>query len=305
MALPIVHHPDYDAASVGSDHRFPMRKFSQVAKRLLEDGLVAPGGFYEPVHALESWLTLAHTPRYVDGVLNGTLTRIEQRQIGFEMTGAVARRSRAAVAGTLLAGRLALEQGVACNTAGGSHHAHADYGAGFCVFNDVAVAIEVLLAEGAISSALVLDCDVHQGDGTARMFDGRNEVTTVSVHCETNWPTRRARSDHDVDVPEGTGDMAYLALLRELLEALLKRNRPDIVFYNAGVDPHQDDRLGKLSLTDQGIADREHLVLSALIAKGIPVVGVLGGGYARDVDHLAFLHTRLHGSAASILSQNV
>ena len=301
MPLPIVHHPDYDAKSVSDDHRFPMRKFARVAEQLVEDGLVAPGGFYEPIHAPQAWLELVHTPRYVDGVLNQSLSRQEMRRIGFDVTSSVSQRSRAAVSGTVLTARLALEHGAACNTAGGSHHAHADFGAGFCVFNDVGVAARLLLEEGQISSALILDCDVHQGDGTARMFETMPDIVTVSIHCEENWPVRKANSDHDIGLPEGTGDAVYLEALERTLTDALERYAPDIVFYNAGVDPHIHDRLGKFALTDHGIAVRDARVFELCAQRDIPVAGVLGGGYSQDIHHLAGLHTSLHRGALASL----
>ena len=217
-------------------------------------------------------------------------------------TDSVATRARAASGGTLLAARLALEQGIACNTAGGSHHASAESGAGFCVFNDVAVAARRLLAEGAIGKALVVDLDVHQGDGTARIFEGDPSVFTLSMHAEKNFPHRKATSDLDIELADGTGDAAYLEKLWEILPALLRGVRPDIVFFNAGVDPHADDRLGRLSLTDEGLGRREAYVLGACLSLEIPVVGVIGGGYDADIDRLAGRHAILHRTAKSLYS---
>lgn len=300
--LPIIHHNAYVARDVPATHRFPMGKFRAVAERCVAEGLVRSfDGFHRPAPAPANWLQLAHDPTYVDQVLTQTVPEALERRIGFKMTADVAMRSRCAVAGTALAARLALEHGAACNTAGGSHHAFADGGAGFCVFNDVAVAARLLLAEGAVRRVLVIDLDVHQGDGTARIFQDDPRVFTLSVHCEENWPRRKAVSDMDVGLAQGTADAAYLKTARDAVNGALEASRPDLVFYNAGVDPHRDDRLGLLDLTDEGLAARERLVFESVMSRGIPITGVLGGGYSRDLDALARRHTLLHLAGAAAL----
>jgi len=217
------------------------------------------------------------------------------------MTAPVAMRSRCAVAGTALAARLALEHGAACNTAGGSHHAARDGGAGFCVFNDVAVAARLMQEEGLARRILVIDLDVHQGDGTARIFENDPSVFTLSVHCEQNWPRRKAVSDMDVGVERGTGDASYLKIARTAVVDALEASRPDLVFFNAGVDPHKEDRLGLLDLTDAGLQQREAMVFDEVLRRGVPIVGVLGGGYSRDLDALATRHAYLHEAAAQAI----
>ena len=300
--LPIVFHDAYVADDVPAGHRFPMGKFRAVAEEIVRAGLIEDmHSFHRPVPAPASWLQLAHDPSYVDQVLTGTAPTDLQRRIGFKMTEPVALRSRCAVAGTALAARLALEHGAACNTAGGSHHAAYEGGAGFCVFNDVAVAACLLLEEGLIARALVIDLDVHQGDGTARLFENDPRVFTLSVHCEQNWPRRKAVSDLDIGLEAGSGDKPYLAAAREAIESALEASRPDLVFFNAGVDPHREDRLGLLDLTDAGLAAREALVFEAAMRRGAPVVGVLGGGYAHDVHTLAKRHVLLHRAGAAAL----
>lgn len=300
--LAIVHHPAYVARDVPATHRFPMGKFAAVAERLIADGLVADQSqFHRPIPAPAAWLELAHAPGYVDQVLSGAAPRPAARRIGFAVSEAVTLRARCAVAGTALAARLALEHGAACNTAGGSHHADAEGGAGFCVFNDVAVAARLLLAEGAVSRVLVADFDVHQGDGTARIFADEPRVLTLSVHCAQNWPRRKAISDIDVALERGTGDAAYLAAARSAFDAALAASRPDLVFFNAGVDPHREDRLGLLDLTDEGLRAREAMVFEAALRRGVPVCGVLGGGYLRDIDALARRHVFLHHAGAEAL----
>ncbi|ALL14999.1 histone deacetylase [Caulobacter henricii] len=296
MSPPIVHHPAF-RAEMPEGHRFPMDKFSRLAAVLVAEALTGPEGFHRPdLIDLES-LLLVHDEAYVHGVLDLTLPADIVRRIGLPNSESVATRARAATGGTLLTARLALEHGLACNTAGGSHHAAADSGAGFCVFNDVAVAARRLLHEGAIGKALVVDLDVHQGDGTARIFADDSAVFTFSMHAEKNFPARKAVSDLDVELADGTGDAAYLAKLADILPALLDRERPDLVFFNAGVDPHADDKLGRLSLSDEGLARREAYVLDCCLARRIPLAGVIGGGYDPDLDRLAQRHAILHRAA--------
>ncbi|WP_157070012.1 histone deacetylase family protein [Aureimonas frigidaquae] len=271
-----------------------MSKFSRIAEILAEDGIVGPAGFHPAVPASESWLERAHDPAYVQRILTGTATRAEEKAIGFAVDARVTQRSLHATGGTVVAARLALEHGLACNTAGGSHHAGPHGGAGFSVFNDVAVAAATLIADGDVQRCLVFDCDVHQGDGTARIFAQDPAVYTLSIHCARNYPTDKATSDRDVALPDGVVDAAYLALLPALLTQSFAAAAPDIVFYNAGVDPHMDDRLGRLSLSDGGLAERDRRVIGFFRERGIPVVGVIGGGYSRDIDALARRHTILH-----------
>ena len=274
-----------------------MGKFGAIARVLRALDF---GPFYEPAPAPAAWIALAHDRTYVDQVISANVPQKIAREIGFPMTDSVGLRARTASAGTTLTARLALEHGIACNTAGGSHHARHEHGAGFCVFNDVAVAIRVLQADGAIARALVIDCDVHQGDGTAWIFEHDPTVSTVSLHGEKNYPVRKAPSTLDVPLPDGMEDAAYLAVLRETLEAALAMPA-DIVFYNAGVDPHRDDRLGRLALTDEGIAARDRLVITEVRRRGLPLAGVLGGGYMQDVDALARRHAILHLTARDVL----
>ena len=297
MSLPpFVHHPAY-RADMPAGHRFPMNKFERLAQVLRAEGL-APDGFREPEPASFELLAGAHDPAYVQAVFEGTLDRDAVRRLGLPMTPSVAARARAATGGTLLAARLALAGGLSCNTAGGSHHAARGYGAGFCVFNDVAVAAQALLDEGQVARVLVVDLDVHQGDGTAFIFADDPRVFTWSVHGAKNFPARRAQSDLDIDLPDGTEDAAYLGAVADHLPNLLDRVRPDLVFYNAGVDPHADDRLGRLALTDAGLLARDGYVLERCLGWGAPVCGVIGGGYGADIDALAHRHATLHRAAA-------
>jgi acetoin utilization deacetylase AcuC-like enzyme len=297
MPLAIVHHPFFNA-DLPEGHRFPMAKFRRLAELLTETGIVRPGGFHEPDPANPETIMLVHDESYVRDVLEQTVPAMIEREIGLPVNTDVAQRSRCASGGTLLTGRLALERGIACNTAGGSHHARRSHGAGFCVFNDVAVAIRALQRDGAIETAMVIDCDVHQGDGTAEIFAGDTGVFTLSVHAEKNYPVRKVASDMDIGLADGTGDAAYLETVRDAVGAALERLRPDIVFYNAGVDPHEDDRLGRLALTDNGLEQRDTWIIDKVRSAGVALAGVIGGGYSDDIDALARRHATLHRAAS-------
>lgn len=277
-----------------------MDKFRLVMTRLLQDQVVAPKQVYRPEPASFDQLSLVHDPAYVQAITSQTVRDEVVRRIGLPITASVARRSMAANGGTILTAKLALEHGLACNTAGGSHHAFADQGSGFCVFNDVAVAATLLMAEGKVERVLIIDLDVHQGDGTAKIFEDEPAVFTFSMHCRTNFPARKQQSDLDLALEPHTGDDDYLQRLREVLPGILAEQRPDLVFFNAGVDPHLADKLGRLALSEGGLQQRERYVLENCLERGIPVACVLGGGYAPDLDFLAFLHTIVHRTAASL-----
>lgn len=299
MTLPIVYHPDY-MAPLRPGHRFPMSKYGYLRAALVARGLLpAAGGYIAPAPATVRQVAAVHALDYVERVANQTLRPDETRVIGLPGSAAVARRAFLSAAGTLLAARLALEHGVAANAAGGSHHAGPDGGAGFCVFNDVAVAAQALIAEGRVRRVLILDCDVHQGDGTARIFADRPEVMTVSLHAERNYPARKAISDLDFPLPDGLGDAAYLEMLDHAL-ATLAGFAAEIVFFNAGVDPHAGDRLGRLALSDAGLRARDARVLGWAREAGLPIVCVIGGGYDDDPERLAGRHAITFEEAARL-----
>ena len=299
--LPIVHHPDYDAR-FSPVHRFPMGKYTLLMNALTERGIVERASLHRPGPAPAAWLGLAHDRGYVDRVLSQSVPRAIEKQIGFEVNERVTRRSTLACAGTVLTARLALDEGLACNTAGGSHHAQRDHGAGFCVFNDVAVATEVLRAGGEARRILIIDVDVHQGDGTAAIFADEPDVFTVSIHATNNYPAVKMQSDLDIDLPDGTADDAYLDKLSDALRSALRRfPSPDIAFYLAGVDPHLEDRLGRLSLSDDGLARRDRMVLSQLREQNIPTACVIGGGYSRNMESLGRRHAIVFGVAETLI----
>jgi acetoin utilization deacetylase AcuC-like enzyme len=248
------------------------------------------------------WLDVAHDPDYVDAVLDAAVHRAIERRIGFAVTPEVARRAQLSPGGTWLAAKLALEQGYAANAAGGSHHALPDSGAGFCVFNDLAVAALRLVGEGDASRILIVDCDVHQGDGTAVILAGHPSIATLSIHADKNFPARKARSTVDVALPDGTGDDAYLAALVPALAMLIKSNRPDLILYQAGVDVHAADKLGRLSLSDAGIAARDTHVAQTAHRLGIPLASVMGGGYGDDVMAVAIRHAAVMRTCAAVFA---
>ncbi len=267
-----------------------MSKYGYLREVLIARGLMAPGRYVAPSPASAAQISRAHDPAYVARVFDGRLSREEIRRIGLPGSTKVVRRTRLAAGGTMLATWLALEHGIALNAAGGSHHADREGGAGFCVFNDVAVAIANYLDRGAVGSVLVIDCDVHQGDGTARIFAAEPRVHTLSVHADRNYPPEKAQSDIDLPLPDGTGDAAYLAALEAGIERALSRVRPQIAYYNAGVDVWQGDRLGRLSISREGIRARDQMVIDRLRGAGIPLVCVMGGGYDDDPERLAGHH---------------
>ena len=291
----LAFHYDAHPLELPPGHRFPQSKY-----RLLREHFERHPGLLRmqpgPV-ATEGELALVHTPDYVDAVLMGRLSAAEQREIGFPWTPSVAERSRRSVGATIAAARAALVEGVAANMAGGTHHAYADKGSGYCVFNDVAVAARVLQAMGLAMNMLVIDLDVHQGDGAAEIFRGDGAVFTFSMHCEDNFPVRKQPGDRDIGLPAGLGDEEYLEILSEQVADLLRGPAPALVFYNAGVDPHEGDRLGKLCLSDSGLARRDALVIGACAERGVPIACVLGGGYDHDAMLLARRHALLYAAA--------
>lgn len=280
MSLPLFHHPDY-APPLPPGHSFS-QNFQFSKYEALLPSLAAAGQAVErcePPLMPAEWLMAVHDPAYVEAVLAARVPAAIERRIGIPVTPAVARRTRLVAGGTFAAALRALETGWAANGAGGSHHAGPDGGAGYCVTNDLAIAANRLVGEGRAACVLIVDCDVHQGDGTAQIMAGRDDVITLSIHAEKNFPVRKARSHHDVGLPDGTGDDAYLAALGPVLDALLRRHRPGIVLHQAGVDVHADDRLGRLALSDAGIAAREAMVARACAGAGVPMAVTLGGGY--------------------------
>ena len=297
MELPIVNHPDY-VAQINEDNKFPIQKFGALAEHLLKFGVVKK--FHIPKACSTETLKTSHSLKYINHIRNKTLDIKLQKKIGFPINNSVARRSFVATGGTVLASKLALESKLACNTAGGSHHATFDFGAGYCVFNDVAVAANFLKNKGYAKKILILDLDVHQGNGNAEIFKNDKDVFTFSMHCASNYPAKKSKSDIDVDLKDHMEDEEYLNVLNNNLNKL-NQSRYDFVFYVAGVDIHHEDRLGKLKITDEGINKRDQIVIENFHSKKIPFCGVLGGGYNKSFEKLVELHSMLHKNCAKII----
>ena len=297
MDLPVVNHKDY-FAKIGDDHKFPIEKFGELANYLIKKKIVVK--FHEPYQCSEETLKRAHSENYIKNIKNKTLDKNSIKKIGFPLVDSVVQRSLIATGGTVLASKLAINYGVACNTAGGSHHANYEGGAGYCVFNDVAVAAQYLLDRGLANRILIVDLDVHQGNGSADIFKDNKNVFTFSMHSKSNYPAKKSVSNLDVELEDNTEDKEYIKILKFYLNQLNEENF-DYVFYIAGVDIHFNDRLGKLKISDEGIKERDELVSENFFSKGIPLCGVLGGGYNKDFDKLVELHSFLHQSCAKLI----
>ena len=281
-------------------HRFPAAKYSLLRRRL--EAHAAAGAafeFVEPHAATDEELLRVHDRGYVGRVFSGTLTRDEQRRIGFPWSEPLVERSLRSTGAAIDAAAAAVDDGIAASLAGGTHHAGTSWGEGFCVFNDTAVAAREMQARGAARRVLILDCDVHQGNGTAEIFAADPTVFTMSIHGARNFPLRKHPSSLDVPLDDGTDDDAYLAALAPAVAESFDRGRPDLVFYIAGADPYEHDRLGRLRLTKQGLFDRDRLVLDAARAAGVPLAIVLGGGYSADLDAIVDIHAATMLMAAS------
>jgi acetoin utilization deacetylase AcuC-like enzyme len=271
-------------------HKFPMSKYEALRRRVAESGIVAPGDLREPEAATDQQLHRVHDPVYVRRVREGLLDERELRRIGFPWSPAMVERSLRSAGATVEACRAAMSDGVAVNLAGGTHHAFADRGEGFCVFNDSAVAARAMQAEGLASRVVVIDCDVHQGNGTAAIFAGDPTVFTFSIHGASNYPYRKEASDLDVAVPDGTGDDGYLAALDAALPLVLDLADARLAVYVSGADPHENDRFGRLKLTADGLAERDRRVFEACRAASLPVAVSMAGGYGRDVAATVAIH---------------
>ncbi|KAM3112475.1 histone deacetylase family protein [Phormidesmis sp. 146-33] len=302
MDLPIIYHPQY-VAPLPPDHRFPMMKFKKLYEMLLLESVAIAPQFHFPQRSPQAWIEFVHDSDYVNAYCNGTLDPKAQRRIGLPWSPELVNRTCVAIGGTILTAQLALKQGLACNTAGGTHHAFPAYGSGFCIFNDLAIAARYVQKHKLAQKILIVDLDVHQGDGTAFIFQNDPSVFTFSMHCGVNFPGTKQQSDLDVPLPEGMEDDDYLQTLSNYLPDLLSEVKPDLVLYDAGVDPHLGDRLGKLSLTDTGLFRREMQVLITCVSLGVPIACVIGGGYAEDLDALVYRHSLLHRAASDVYRQ--
>ena len=297
MKLPVVNHQDY-VAKINDDNKFPIRKFGELANYLVNQKIV--DRFYKPDYCSEETLSRAHALEYIASIKKKTIDTKSQKKIGFPINDSVVNRSFRATGGTVLASKLAIDHRIACNTAGGSHHATYNEGAGYCVFNDVAVATRYLQSKGYVKNVLIVDLDVHQGNGTSDIFKNDKSVFTFSMHCKSNYPAKKNKGDLDVGLDDNIEDEEYLKKLKDNI-LLLNKEKYDFVFYVAGVDIHLNDRLGKLKISEDGIKRRDEMIINNFFEKNVPICGVLGGGYNKDFETLVRLHAILHKTCASVI----
>ena len=285
-----IFYTDGIALPLPAGHQFRADKYALLLQRLIEAGLTTSGELTPSEPATNEQLYLVHNPDYVANVLNGKLTDKETRRIGFPWSPQLVERSKRSVGGTIAACRAALEEGISANLGGGTHHAYPDHGEGYCVFNDVAIAARTMQIERSARRIVILDCDVHQGNGTAAIFAGDPTVFTFSIHGEKNFPFHKEHSDMDIALPDGSGDEIYLEALHHGVQSAIDLANPGLAVYIAGADPFAGDRLGRLALTKAGLEERDRQVLNACHAAGLPVAIVLGGGYARKVEDIIDIH---------------
>lgn len=283
-------------------HRFPMEKYDLLPEQLLYEGTITPEAFFQPEALSEEIILRTHSPIYWEKLTHNRLDRREIRNIGFPMRPELVQRGRVIAAGTLACARLAFQHGVALNIAGGTHHAFADRGEGFCIFNDIAIAANELLHQGEINKALVVDLDVHQGNGTAKLFENDPRVFTFSMHGERNYPLRKERSDLDIGLADGCTDRPYLERLRSTLVDLLDDQKPDLVFYLSGVDVLASDKLGRLNLSLAACKERDRFVLQTCLERNIPVAVSMGGGYSKQLAHIIEAHANTFRVAAQLFT---
>ncbi|PZW43898.1 acetoin utilization deacetylase AcuC-like enzyme [Mesonia algae] len=291
--LKIAFHPSY-IHPLPAKHRFPMEKYELLPQQLLYEGTCEPDNFFEPEILNDKYILAVHDAEYYYDFLNLKLTQKEIRRTGFPLSRSLVERERLIAGGTVQAALYALEHGAAMNIAGGTHHAYTDRGEGFCMLNDQAIAAQYLLDKGLAKKILIVDLDVHQGNGTAEIFQNNPAVFTFSMHGEKNYPFRKEKSDLDIGLPNGTNDEAYLAKLKEILPNLLEKVKPDFVFYLSGVDVLATDKLGKLSLSIDGCKERDRFVLQNVRDKNLPIQISMGGGYSEEIKHIVEAHANTY-----------
>ncbi|NMH59119.1 histone deacetylase family protein [Alteromonas ponticola] len=296
MTLPLVFHPIYSQLTLPVRHRFPIEKYAAIKEALLVEG-VDMSNFNLPEAVDFELLENTFDNTYIQQLCSGSLDEKAMRRIGFPWSEQLIRRTRTAVGGTLRTARLAMDHGVALNLTGGYHHAFADFGSGFCMINDLYLAALQMLDTPGVDKVMIFDCDVHQGDGTAKLAENNPQIFTVSIHGEKNFPHRKQHSDIDIGLVKGTQDEAYLSTVEEALLLGLRNASPDAVIYDAGVDVHENDELGHLHVSTEGVYRRDKLVLDTCKKNGIPVAAVIGGGYQRDIPALVDVHMQLFRAA--------
>ncbi len=297
LSLPLVFHPIYSQLNLAKNHRFPIEKYLS-----LKDAAMQKHGAKVNINLVShpintEQLKQIHQTDYIDNFLTDQLTDKEMKRIGFPWSEQFVNRTLTAVGGTLQTVRLAVENGVAINLTGGYHHAHPDFGSGFCVFNDLSIAAQTLLNEGKVNRVLIFDCDVHQGDGTATCVADNPDIFSLSIHCEKNFPTRKQQSDWDIGLDKHLEDDHYLAQVDDALISAFHSFKPDFIIYDAGVDIHKYDDLGLLNITTEGVYQRDLMVFQLAKQHNIPIMAVIGGGYQRDITALTDVHMQLINAA--------
>jgi acetoin utilization deacetylase AcuC-like enzyme len=296
---PLVFHPIYSQLDLPERHRFPIEKYVGIRDALIARG-IAPDSFITPQPITDEQLSRFYSHDYVEALTTGALDPKAMRRIGFPWSQQLIERTRTAVAGTRLTAQLALESGKALNLTGGYHHAFADFGSGFCLFNDLYLAAKTMQQDKNIDNVLIVDLDVHQGDGTAKLAENDSDIFTLSIHGEKNFPYRKQQSDIDIGLAKGTGDDEYLTVLEQALTLALRQFQPDAIIYDAGVDVHINDDLGHLHITTEGVYQRDCAVFKMAERLGVPIAAVIGGGYQRDIEALVDVHLQLYRAAGVI-----
>lgn len=299
MTTPLVFHPIYSQLDLPERHRFPIEKYVGIRDALINRG-VSAGRFIKPEPISDEALTTFYDPIYVRALTAGSLDKKAMRRIGFPWSQQLIERTRTAVAGTCLTASLALESGKALNLTGGYHHAFADFGSGFCLFNDLYLAAKTMQKNSSIDNVLIVDLDVHQGDGTAKLAENDSDIFTLSIHGEKNFPHRKQHSDIDIGLAKGTEDDEYLTTLEQALTLALRQFQPDAIIYDAGVDVHVNDDLGHLHISTRGVYERDKQVFALAERLGVPIAAVIGGGYQRDIAALVDVHIQLYRAAGVI-----
>ncbi|MEC7528674.1 MAG: histone deacetylase [Pseudomonadota bacterium] len=297
--IPLVFHPIYSQLDLPERHRFPIEKYVGIRDALTARG-IETSRFITPEPISDDELIRYYSSEYVDALTTGTLDPKAMRRIGFPWSLQLIERTRTAVAGTRLTAQLALEAGKALNLTGGYHHAFSDFGSGFCLFNDLYIAAKTMQQDKNIDNVLIVDLDVHQGDGTAKLAENDSDIFTLSIHGEKNFPYRKQHSDIDIGLAKGTEDDEYLTVLEQALTIALRQFQPDAIIYDAGVDVHINDDLGHLHITTEGVYQRDCLVFNMAERLGVPIAAVIGGGYQRDIDALVDVHLQLYRAAGVI-----
>ncbi|MCE9678263.1 histone deacetylase [Shewanella sp. AS1] len=289
----LVYHASYSQLALPSHHRFPQSKYQALYQYLLDHHIAKPQDFHRPSQITPEALAKIHSPTYVEQIMSRALDAKAVRRLGLPLTEAVITRSLYSVGGTVLACELAQEQGIALQLSGGYHHAHYDFGSGYCLFNDLMVAAHHAITQNGLNRVLIFDCDVHQGDGTASLSQHYADIISCSIHCQSNFPARKQHSDLDIELPQGTSESSYLEAVKQTLDLAIRLYQPELILYDAGVDIHQDDDLGHLGVSTQGIYLRDHYVISTAKQKNIPIACVIGGGYSKKPLVLSQRHTQL------------